>query len=53
MELPPLESIPLSLAKLCVNCSMITASTGERCAVCGSASLINLGAALKGRNGEK
>lgn len=37
-----LESIPLSIAVLCISCNVISDSKHDHCGVCGSASLVNL-----------
>ncbi len=43
-----LSSIPLVEAVLCADCEMISNSAGERCEICGSASLLSLGRVLGG-----
>lgn len=45
---PLLNSLPLVNAVLCVECEIISDSSGEVCAACGSRSLLNLGRVLGG-----
>ena len=45
----PVDSIPLQLATLCMDCNMITASTTD-CLVCGSAALLNLARVMNREN---
>ena len=49
---PILNTIHLSSAVLCADCEIISDSTGEICAVCGSRSLLSLGRVLGGSIGE-
>jgi hypothetical protein len=43
-----LSSVPLLEAVLCADCEIISNSAGERCEICGSASLLSLGRVLGG-----
>ena len=43
-----LSSVPLLEAVLCADCEIISNSSGERCEICGSRSLLSLGRVLGG-----
>ena len=43
-----LSSLPLLEAVLCADCEIISNSSGECCAICGSRSLLSLGRVLGG-----
>jgi hypothetical protein len=43
-----LSSVPLLEAVLCADCEVISNSSGERCEICGSHSLLSLGRVLGG-----
>ncbi len=43
-----LSSVPLLEAVLCADCEIISNSSGERCEICGSHSLLSLGRVLGG-----
>ncbi len=43
-----LSAVPLPEAVLCADCEIISNSAGEKCEICGSASLLSLGRILGG-----
>ncbi|HVP53998.1 MAG TPA: hypothetical protein VMU45_03310 [Candidatus Eisenbacteria bacterium] len=50
---PSLNTIALLNAVLCADCEVISDSSGEVCAVCGSRSLLSLGRVLGGTIGDQ
>jgi len=50
---PVLNTVDLMSAVLCADCEVISDSSGEVCAVCGSRSLLSLGRVLGGSIGEE
>jgi hypothetical protein len=50
---PVLNTVDLMSAVLCADCEVISDSSGEVCAVCGSRSLLSLGRVLGGSIGDE
>jgi hypothetical protein len=50
---PFLNTVDLMSAVLCADCEVISDSSGEVCAVCGSRSLLSLGRVLGGSIGDE
>lgn len=48
----PIDSIPLGLAQICMDCEMVTESDNDHCRTCGSHSVLKLANILNSLSGK-